>query len=286
MANYNRRWFLKGTIALASVSIAMAGRKAAADSPTISVSTVEEFAAAIGSNRTIELEPGIYILSDIETYYESRFDNLEISREFDGTRIVISDVENLRIVGKGDVPARLLVLPRYDDLLTFRNCQNIEVENIEGGHWPQNGYCTGGVLAFENCSAIAVRDCVLFGSGTQGITLDGSSHFVCENTVIRDCTYHIVTIDSSRNVLFADCIFSYNREFTMVNVSDSQGVEFRQCDFSNNQSGFGYFFEIDNSDPVRVADSRIRYNIATNFVNNADLLELVDTELENNDFPD
>jgi hypothetical protein len=196
----------------------------------IRVSTADEFIAGIGPNRTLELAPGVYVLSDV------RDRNMEYVRwdpYHDGNTVTIRNVENMKIVGKGTEPVRLVVHPSYVFVLNFENCKNIELENLVLGHFPE-GFCTGGVIRLKHCIQFSLRRCDLFGCGTEGLALQNVHDFYFDYSVIRDCSYGIMRIFYSSNLHFTESTFIRNQEFYGINLNDSKGILFDGCTISNN----------------------------------------------------
>lgn len=64
----------------------------------IKISSVAELIEQIGSNKTLELEPGLYNLTKVAEAYNP---NIEWVNNHDGYEPIISNVNNLSIVGAG-----------------------------------------------------------------------------------------------------------------------------------------------------------------------------------------
>ncbi|MDY6938743.1 MAG: right-handed parallel beta-helix repeat-containing protein [Cyanobacteriota bacterium] len=295
MRYYNRRFVLRSGIAIITGYWATSQYATQAAENTVSVSTAEEFARAIAPNRTIELNPGAYILSDLvdrDLGEYARFNSV-----FDGEEIVISGVENLKIIGLGDRPPQILTRPRYADVLSFVNCQNIAIENIESGHSPEPGSCTGSVLSFDNCQGIDIDRCILFGSGMMGIDAKQTQNLTCRNTTIHGCTYYILAFYRVQNSKFESCEFYDNERYKMVVLRDSSNIEFDRCEFRNNQVIWDTswtsidpddyaFFAVVNSSSIVVRESQFQGNRAPYFVSDVNAIEFIDTTFTDNDFPD
>ncbi|MCL1473353.1 right-handed parallel beta-helix repeat-containing protein [Argonema antarcticum] len=274
----SRRSFIFGLFAfLASESII-------AQMEEIVVSTVEEFVAAIGPNRTIKLKPGAYSLSDLDPAASSRYAYFE--KAFDGNELIISGVENLQIIGLGIKPPLLLTRPRYGDVLKFRDCQDITIKNIEAGHGPEKGFCRGGVFTFDDSENIQVNSCILFGSGILGIRANNVNNLTCSNTVIKECTYHILSLFNCQNIAFRQCQFNNNKEYELVNVLNSRNVQFLQCGFRNNsiRVDYDFFFNVKDSEPVKLQRCTIENNNVPYFASSPSLVNLIETDLESNTF--
>lgn len=303
LSHQSRRYFSLGLLSLLGGSIAVAWEKrnvAAAqredNREEVTVGTVEEFFSAIAPNRTIKLKPITYLLSSLNPNTRSQYARLE--KVFDGYELIISDVENLKIIGVGNSPSRLLAQPRYAEVLRFRNCHNLTIENIEAGHSPEPGYCHGGVLYFADSDKISINRCLLFGSGTIGIIANRIQRLSCQNTEITNCTYHGLTIESSNEVEFTNCKWTKNREFELINIGNSSNVQFIKCEFIHNfSSNLGsvnnyLFFNLQSSQfyglkedkLILVKDCIITDNYFAKFTNNFDRIKLVNTRIENNSF--
>ena len=85
--------------------------------------------------------------------------------------LVLNDLNNLSIEAEQGAKVNLLIDPRYAYVLSFKNCNNVNISGIIAGHYPDKGDCTGGVFKFEDCKDIQINDSALFGCGTEGLTL-------------------------------------------------------------------------------------------------------------------
>ena len=231
---------------LLTILLMMTATVIIAKSKEIKVSTPEEFIKAIGSNRVITVS-GIINLSDVlqsneksqkaglTTISEGSEATQRASREnvFDGYQLVLNHCVNLTI--KGTNGAALIVAPRYAYILSFRNCHEIEINNLTIGHTDE-GYCQGGVLEFNNCQDIQIDRCDLYGCGIEGITATNTTDLDCTKTIIRDCSYSIMTATGCFNLKFTDCDFYRCKEYGLVNLRNNSNTSFVRCRFSQNKS--------------------------------------------------
>ena len=150
----------------------------------IHVSTVDEFIAAIGPDKEIILDAGLYDLSTATGYGTSRGDYYYWEDIFDGPGLVIQNVNNMTIRSNdGDVTKHTIsAVPRYADVLGFRACSNITVSGFTAGHTKEPGSCAGGVLEFRDSDFITVENCGLFGCGILGVETQS-----CSNVTVKDC---------------------------------------------------------------------------------------------------
>ena len=161
--------------------------------PTVSqeektVTSLEEFLDAIGSNRKIIVDTALLDQSKADTGKDGT--NYSWEEVFDGRQLVIHDVDNLTICGKAGRNSNVIsAAPRYAQVLTFRNCTNVSVENLTVGHTKEPGYCIGGVLWFESCVNVQVTKCGLYGCGTVGVQAYDSRNVHIKDNEIYECSY-------------------------------------------------------------------------------------------------
>ncbi len=185
-----------------------------------SVTTMDQFLDVLGPNRTIELAADFFFLP---------------KEKKDG--LVLDGMDNLTLIGSGDEPVRF-VTPMPDvPVITFKNSDNVRLENLELGHAPEKAStCDGHVVSYINCNNVAIENCFLFGSGFLGISASRVKSMVCNNTTIRGCTGRILTIDASEEIQFNGCKFTDNVGTNeMITINDSKKVTFDNCEVSLNR---------------------------------------------------
>jgi len=210
------------------------------------VSNVYEFLNAIGSNRIIYVEESIHlpniVLFDsiIKSSKNEHWSNLA----YDNINFVLSfnDLINLKIIGKSEAPIQITTCADCGNTLSFINCQNILIENIEAGHLPRNkNYCSGGVFYFAHCKNITINSCIMFGSGNWGIMTYEVSNLYCNNSTIENCNMLIMDILNSNQIDFSNCTFKNNKGFTGIDLTSSLYVYFNNCIFKgNNFEGYDF----------------------------------------------
>ena len=156
----------------------------------VTVTTVDEFLAAIAPNTEIIVDTELIDLSTATGYGKTNGGYYHWEDTHDGPELFIADVSNLTIRGNGeDHNANVISsVPRYSNVLNFFNCSNIMVKGLTVGHTEAPGECVGGVLFFLNSQDILVEDCGLFGCGTVGVRGENSKDLQIINNDIYDCT--------------------------------------------------------------------------------------------------
>ena len=170
------------------------------------VSTVDEFLAAIGSDRTIYLDGELFNLASAESYGGYGAEHYYWVDLFDGPGLVITDVENLRIIGQGKDETTLVAVPRYADVLCFKDCKHVTVAQLTAGHTEgEPGSCSGDVIGFEKCQDVYVIDCGLFGCGVWGIRANDCIQGSILRTEIYECSEGAATLHRTDGFVFTDC---------------------------------------------------------------------------------
>jgi len=251
---------------------------------TISVSNARQFLGALGSDRIIEIKPGIYNLSELVPFY---YDGSEIQVSYevywkyigDGYELVLDGINNLTIRGagaSGSNTTEIVVEPRYAYVLNFIESSNIVIENLKAGH-TEGGYCSGGVFNFYNSSHISITGTYMYGSGAEGLTLTNVFDMNVTNSRIYECTYSIMTVANSRNIFFERCLFRDNQEFDLINVYNTENLSFEDCEFRNNR-GLGMFAVQDGE--VFVRNSIFSGNITENPIESSSNVSFIGCEFE------
>ena len=217
----------------------------AAEVNAVSVSTLDELFAAIAPGATIELSEGIFTL----TQPESAGDVSDYCRWvdlYDGYELEIHDADGLTIRGAGTERTTISALPRYANVLTFRNCSGLTVADLSAGHTEEPGVCSGGVLYLTDCRNAIVSGCGLYGCGTVGVQAQSCSGLTVQGTSIYDCSYNAVSTWGCSVVHVYDC-------------------DVYSCGGKDGWPAFG-LFDVNDTDIFSVAGSRITDNTAQSLI--------------------
>lgn len=236
----------------------------------VRVRNVAELIHALKSNRVIIVDMDIDFgdqlaqfhsfnpqrLPELSSYevmekHDQYTDKIFVADNYDGYGLFLTGFKNLTIKSDNPTGMRMLmrVRPRYAYVLSFIGCSDITIDGLVMGHTDE-GYCEGGVLEFYDCKNVNVSNCDLYGCGIEGICFRKSHDLVMTNSIIRDCSYQIMTIRESYNCLFDRCSFFRNRQFSLLDLIDVKDLTFRGCLITHNegtlfniQDGSGILFE-------------------------------------------
>ncbi|MBR4428420.1 MAG: right-handed parallel beta-helix repeat-containing protein [Clostridia bacterium] len=245
---------------------------------TINVSTVDEFIAALGSNRKIVLAPGKYDVSTATGYGTAQGEEYFWDYTYgDGYILTLDTVSNLTIEGESGADETWIVTrPRDVAVLSFMGGSNVTLQGVTVGHTIRPEACQGAVISLYGCRNTLIKDSVLFGCGTIGIQANECWKLRCENTIIKECTTGAIEIYSCYDVAFDHCEFhdikahdgypglyvieSYNNTFLgiyntdiysnyvscLVESSNCNGLALAGCHVYDNQVSTGFRVYGDN----------------------------------------
>ena len=169
---------------------------------TVTVTTVDEFLAALGSNREIIIDAPMLDLSTATGYKDmTGGENYDWSDIYDGPQLNIRNLDNLTIRGKDGKGANVIsAVPRYAQVLCFEGCTNLTVKDVTLGHTKEPGYCAGGVLDLQRCTNVTVENTGLFGCGTIGIQSYQCVNMALTGNEIYECSYGGISLNQCQKV--------------------------------------------------------------------------------------
>jgi hypothetical protein len=200
----------------------------------IYVSSAQEFIDALGPMRTLVLRGDVmYRLNllprDVSDYY--RWEEAIPGQ----AGLVVSNCDDLTIKAlPGQGAAHIATIHPYANVLSFENCKRLRLENLKIGHDPNPGYCTGGVLGLENCQDVWIAWTILYGCGTEGLTLTSVDDMTFVDSVIEQCTYGLLTAYDCDGLTFRQSIFRDTEEFHGFALTDTINVVLEDCRIENN----------------------------------------------------
>lgn len=173
----------------------------------IQVHTQRELVAALGSDRTLELVGGPFVLtgSDDDGEFPAN-PAVEFRDPSPLPFLVVKGVRNLRLCGVGGAVRLLGKSPA--DVVHFEDCVGVSFEDLVLGH--DTGvahFCSAPVLTLQRCRDIALRDCELFGCGTEGLVAEQVQGLRMERGEIHTCRNAVLTCRTAKDVSFLGTVF-------------------------------------------------------------------------------
>ncbi|MBQ6427898.1 MAG: right-handed parallel beta-helix repeat-containing protein [Oscillospiraceae bacterium] len=174
---------------------------------TVEVTTVDEFLAAIGPDRNIILKGDLFDLSTASNYGAVGGEYYYWNQNYDGPELVIHDVSGLSIgTSNSDRTATTLAaIPRYANVLYFKNCEKIQLMDFTAGHTKEPGTRAGGVLYFDNCHDVMVYNMGLYGCGILGVQTTQCTELAINQTEIYECSEGAGYFFMTDGISFKDC---------------------------------------------------------------------------------
>lgn len=169
------------------------------------VSSVDEMLNCIGSDTVIYLEGDHFELSAAAEYGGQNRKNYYWMECWDGYGLVLIGINNMKIVvpeGKANVE----LMPRSADVLAFKYCSNITLENLILGHIKGAGSCTGDVVSFMGCDSCELNNCELYGCGVNGVNAFASVDIHVNHSEIYECSLFAAVVSDCSGTEFNDVV--------------------------------------------------------------------------------
>ena len=228
------------------LAVSLAAPAAAADNAggPVLVSDAASLLKAIAPGAVIELEPGVYNLTEAIASLPKDFSStrsfLSFPEGWDGAEVVVSGLDGLTIRGHGEV--EIVVEPRMADVFRFEGCSNITLTDMTLGHTQEPGVCTGDVLEFVGCRGVTLSGLDLYGCGAYGISASNSGELRMENSTIRECSYGLMDVNSCRGFRFINCALRDCGGYNLLNAFLSE-LSFENCSFTGNSALWNFISE-------------------------------------------
>lgn len=226
----------------------------------VRVQTVQAFYEAIGNDTEITLADGKYDLGTVtgQSDYAQIF-----SFGFEDRTIVIKNARNLTIKAENPGKAELMTTYAFVPALKLEECYNLSLAGLKIGHDVAPGLCDGAVIRADYLSYLRIDECDLYGSGTRGLEAVSCSYITLKNSIIRECTTGLLSLESCSNCGVYDCRIFDNQVYShLVELDYSYNIVFERVEFKNSHSPreygpFAFFkMEADYQD-VRLKDCTI-----------------------------
>lgn len=176
---------------------------------TVTVTNADEFLAAIAPNTEIVIDAELIDFSTAKDYGGGPKQYYRWEDNYDGPALVIAGADNLTIRSKDGKTKNHTInaVPRYANVLTFINCDNLVLSGFTAGHTQEPGVCMGGVLYFQNCEFVSVDNCGLFGCGILGVEAQGCTGITLRKCDIYECSNGGVSMSDTTGITIEKCTF-------------------------------------------------------------------------------
>jgi hypothetical protein len=246
----------------------------------IDVKNFAELYKNIGSNRTLRITvPEIVLPAEYKAG-----DNINVKMSYGFS---VTGVDNLRIIGAGKKPVRIIQPDPGSKVLEFKKSTNVSLENIVAGHAKKGG-CAASVFSFIEDDDIFLKDCDLFGSGYEGIYAVKVSNLNCSATTIRDCSGEIMFLSDSKDMRFFNCTFKDNvKAAGQFNWADSRNIVLNKCSISGNSAYYDqpnvvYLFRLKEVKNACLKDCELNNNKAKAIVEHPEQLKQINSTAKGN----
>ena len=258
---------------------------------TITVSSIDELFEAIASNKVILMAEGNYDISKLDDDKKTNSVKMQLLEDGINRQFVITGVSNLKIIGIGKKPSKIYTPNPNVTVITFRNCKNVVVDNIDAGHKAEKGSCEANVIDILEGENITIKNSILYGSGYRGILANGVKKLKLIRTTITDCSYRIFELNNCMNATMDSCIFTKTAGGVILNnvlgltISNSEFSENVNPTISGDLAYYTYLIEITASTNIKFTNLNIESNNTTYFVKSAQSVTIdSDTDFKENKF--
>lgn len=231
---------------------------------SVTVSTVDEFLAALGTAKTIVLAPGDYNLSHAENYGITPDGGYYGWNDlWDGQyELVLTNLENTVITGSGTNETYIVTDPRSACVLLFSGCKNVTLDALTVGHTVMAEACEGPVLYATDCDDMRYQNLGLFGCGTIGLHAESCGNTTVDSCVIYDCSgaglslsncwgatvqnthlrnigkddygWGLINLSESFDVKLSSCTAEDSTVYCGISAYECGDVTFSDCSFTGN----------------------------------------------------
>ena len=207
---------------------------------SVTVFSIEQMLNALKPGQTVILGEGTY---NVTRFYENAVE-ADNGLWFDhwcfnwGT-LCIFDLQDITLRAQEGVKVELVTEDPYAGVLSFVNCENMEISGLTMGHHVEPGHCTGDVIELDYCRNVRLSDMDLYGCGTYGLSADHCIGVNLYRCLIRECSYGIVHTFVCDDLTFDSCTMRDCGGFEQLDMFYTS-ASFSDCTFPGNQSQYGF----------------------------------------------
>ena len=240
--------FLFLTLALAAVSVSSRAAERGVEPNQINVTSAQELLDNLGSDRILVITEGYInlteaLLDDANDHLHISYEEMETTdksvfyyMETDGPELHIRGLKNLTILSGLDVVS-IVIDPRYANVFTFENCENINLSGLTLGHTDGASECSGAVVQIDFSSEITLDGCRLYGCGTLGVDASMVMSLHLKDCEIYECSIGGVVLYGVSDAIFENCSI-HDVPSPAISLYDTREVMW------NNADVFGEHFDV------------------------------------------
>jgi len=228
------------------------GAEAQAQRATISVSTAADFIRALGSDRTVFLQSGDYVLSSA---YGTGNPDIEWQDSAEGKELVLRGLHDLTI--RGVSGTRIIVDSPTVYFLDVISAVNLQIDNVIFSRKPASGGSdvSAGGLYFDGCNNIELDRIAFEGSNGYPLELSDCSQARFNKCRLTQGFNGALSLTGCTDISLDGCTLWRNQGGPLLSVEESSSVSFSSCLFTDNEGGI--FIDIYSD---RVAAWNIRFD--------------------------
>lgn len=225
----------------------------------VHVTDAQELVQAIGSDRTVILAPGDYLLSEV-----AQISNPAVSWKQDssgGPRLVIRKVSNLTLRAE-QASATLQISSRSACTLAFDDCRNLALENLTILHPQASIGLSSKALRFDACEGVRVAGCDISGGGALGIYAQGCIGILVRASIIRNCASGAFWASEAQDLRLELTTLTGNECSPLLSFSDCRSVVLDSCRIEKNAGDWVLLFVEGAPGQVSLPRTEITRNLA------------------------
>lgn len=193
---------------------------------TIDVANVRELVAQIGSHRELRLAPGTYNLGEVE----------QLAGQTGGGRmynggLLVYEVQDLTLVGSGAGQTKIISPFMESNVLTFTDCSDIQVKDLNIGHTVIPGGCQGDAVLVRDSRNLKFIRTDIYGCGQYSLTLRGVDNILVKDSKLHDSSYGLLDTTDVHKGRFVNTQFIHNGKLSAINTDQIVDLSFDGCRF-------------------------------------------------------
>ncbi|MBO4898116.1 MAG: right-handed parallel beta-helix repeat-containing protein [Clostridia bacterium] len=223
---------------------------------TVEAANAEELLNFIGTDKKIVLTGTLYNLSD-----EIKVNNPYVEKNAYDSGYKVKNVSNMMISGNG---AEIVTDDILADVLSFDNCEFIELLNLKIGHTKSlpEYMCEGAVTRFDSCNNIYIADCYLYGCGAFGIYADNTKKINVTGGKIYDCSYTGIWLTHGSTAKVSKSEFCDSSHMSGFIRIDESKIRLTECFIHDIKCDSAFIETLTDTSDITIRDctfSRISY---------------------------